>query len=664
MRSVKFGIGISIISLIILCQCVPAEDTSGDLLLSTEVDYTFQDSMVREIAQRQISQDFDLIYPYFKHPVATYRYAAAKAFASMPSSSEVDSLAFLLDDPSLQVRTMAAYAIGQSGEPRAQELLIKAFRQYDSLSANNVFNAAILEAIGKCGDGNYLNALTTISTYQKTDTVLLEGQLWGIYRYMLRDQSVPAAIDLNIDYLRDASYPASVRQIASNYLYRIKNVDLSTYAVDMAKQLSKNEDPLIDMGVVVAANKSRNDSVLTEVFHVLRSHPDYRVKCNAIRSMANFSIDKVWDAVVAALQDPNIHVSTLAAQFIYDHGGVKGPEAIRALSRANYPLAVKSLLLSAANKYYGYNYKITRTNISGEIRNLISQESNPLLKGRLIKLLVNDVYQANFVINELNNASHPGVITQCLEALQIVLEDPKLTLVYPLNSRNKLTNDIINIFLKQIEAGNASAAEIFINILTENTNEIQSRIEKDQLAQYLPSLNDPAKLSAYNAVAEYLGQPTKSNNERRYSQIDWNQLRTQQATLNTNKGEIDIEFYALAAPQTVSKFIKLSKDGFYNGKYFHRVVPNFVIQTGCPNGDGYGTLPDYLRTEASPLHFNQEGFLGMASSGKDTESSQFFITHSPTPHLDGKYTIFAKVTRGMDVVHAIEYGDQIETISF
>ncbi len=664
MRSVKFGIGISIISLIILCQCVPAEDTSGDFMLSADVDYSFQDSLVREIAQWQVNKNFNLIYPFIKHPAATYRYAAAKAFATGPTSSEIDSLAFLLDDPSLLVRTMAAYAIGQSGELSGQELLIKAFQQYDSLSANNVFNAAILEAIGKCGDVNYLNALTTISTYQKTDTALLEGQLRGVYRYMLRDQSVPAAIDLNMKYLLDSTYPASVRQMAANYLYRIKNVDLSSKASDLVNQLSKRDDPLIDMGLVVAANKSKNDSVLSQVINILQSHPDYRVKCNAIRSLANFSIDRVWEAVVGALQDQNIHVSTLAAQFIYDHGGVKGPEAIRTLSRASYPLAVKSLLLAAANKYYGYNYKITRKNISGEIRSLISQENNPLLKGRLIKLLVNDVYQANFVMNELNNATHPGVVTQCLEALQLVLEDPKLTLVFPVNSRNKLTLDILNIFLRQIESGNASAAEILISIMTKNTHDIQSKIDKEQLAQYLPNLNDPAKLSAYNSMAEYVEKPIKSDDERRYFQIDWNQLRNHEATLNTNKGEIDIEFYGLAAPETVSRFIKLAKEGFYNGKYFHRVVPNFVIQTGCPNGDGYGSLPDYLRTEAGPLYFDQGGYLGMASSGKDTESSQFFITHSPTPHLDGKYTIFAKVTRGMNVVHAIEYGDQIETVTF
>ena len=98
-------------------------------------------------------------------------------------------------------------------------------------------------------------------------------------------------------------------------------------------------------------------------------------------------------------------------------------------------------------------------------------------------------------------------------------------------------------------------------------------------------------------------------------------------------------------------------------RYFIVWCPNFVIQTGCPRGDGYGTLNKFLRSELPPLRYDQQGYVGMASSGNHTESTQFFITHSPTLHLDGNYTIFAKVISGMDVVHRIELGDLIENIS-
>ncbi len=116
------------------------------------------------------------------------------------------------------------------------------------------------------------------------------------------------------------------------------------------------------------------------------------------------------------------------------------------------------------------------------------------------------------------------------------------------------------------------------------------------------------------------------------------------------------------APATLSSFIRLINEGYYDGKAFHRVVPNFVVQTGCPRGDGYGSLDFTLRSELDNAYYNKEGYVGMASAGPHTEGTQFFITHSPTPHLDGRYTIFGEVVTGMDVVHKITVGDKIERI--
>ena len=119
----------------------------------------------------------------------------------------------------------------------------------------------------------------------------------------------------------------------------------------------------------------------------------------------------------------------------------------------------------------------------------------------------------------------------------------------------------------------------------------------------------------------------------------------------------------LAAPGSVLNFINLVDKGFYAGKKFHRVVPNFVIQGGCPRGDGYGSLDYTIRSELPSLSYDEQGYVGMASAGRHTEGTQFFITHSPTLHLDGEYTIFGKVTEGMDVVHNIMVGDSIQQVS-
>src|SRR5690606_13660018 len=114
-------------------------------------------------------------------------------------------------------------------------------------------------------------------------------------------------------------------------------------------------------------------------------------------------------------------------------------------------------------------------------------------------------------------------------------------------------------------------------------------------------------------------------------------------------------------PGSVMNFVTLASSGYYNSKNFHRVVPNFVVQGGCPRGDGWGSEDYSIRSEFS-LRRYRTGSIGMASAGKDTEGTQWFITHSPTPHLDGRYTIFAEVEEGMDIVHLLEVGDQILSV--
>ncbi len=146
---------------------------------------------------------------------------------------------------------------------------------------------------------------------------------------------------------------------------------------------------------------------------------------------------------------------------------------------------------------------------------------------------------------------------------------------------------------------------------------------------------------------------------------DWNYIDNLNSkkfvTLKTGKGLIKLELYPDAAPFTVQNFIKLAETGYYDNTIFHRVVPNFVIQGGDPTGTGYSGPGYSIRSEFSPLSFAPYT-VGMASSGRDTEGSQFFITHSPQPHLDGKYTLFGRVTEGFEVVDKIQAGDKIESV--
>src|SRR5215813_9772362 len=132
------------------------------------------------------------------------------------------------------------------------------------------------------------------------------------------------------------------------------------------------------------------------------------------------------------------------------------------------------------------------------------------------------------------------------------------------------------------------------------------------------------------------------------------------AVFNTSRGEILCELFAKEAPNTVNNFVFLARDKFYDGIVFHRVIPNFMIQGGDPTGSGRGG-PGYKFADefkGNP-HKHQVGSLSMANAGPNTNGSQFFITHVVTDWLDGKHTVFGKVSSGQDVVNAIQAGDEL-----
>jgi peptidyl-prolyl cis-trans isomerase B (cyclophilin B) len=136
------------------------------------------------------------------------------------------------------------------------------------------------------------------------------------------------------------------------------------------------------------------------------------------------------------------------------------------------------------------------------------------------------------------------------------------------------------------------------------------------------------------------------------------------ATIETNKGTITVELYDDKTPKTVANFEKLAGDKFYDGLKFHRVIPDFMVQTGCPEGTGTGG-PGYQFDDEfhADLKHDSPGVLSMANAGPGTNGSQFFITHVETSWLDGKHSVFGRVTSGQDVVDAIEQGDVMEKVT-
>mgnify|MGYP001945364371 FL=1 len=198
--------------------------------------------------------------------------------------------------------------------------------------------------------------------------------------------------------------------------------------------------------------------------------------------------------------------------------------------------------------------------------------------------------------------------------------------------------------------------------LMSNTDILKQALEKLELPKEIETYNQLQHTIAY-LQEEELPEPKLPEYNH---PIDWAMLddlpEDRLITINTNRGAITLEMMPELAPGTVANFIALVRQGFYQDKTIHRVVPNFVIQGGCPRGDGYGSLDYSIRSELPPVYYDKAGYVGMASAGNHTECTQFFITHSPAPHLDGEYTIFARVTDGLEIVHQTQIGDHIKNI--
>ncbi|MCC6253361.1 MAG: peptidylprolyl isomerase [Ignavibacteriaceae bacterium] len=177
---------------------------------------------------------------------------------------------------------------------------------------------------------------------------------------------------------------------------------------------------------------------------------------------------------------------------------------------------------------------------------------------------------------------------------------------------------------------------------------------------------EKTKSSELYSIRKFIASKT-GNNKIGFKELDkfediWSYaFKYKQATIKTSKGDVIIQFYSDIAPISVANFCMLAKQNFYNGIAFHRVVPGFVIQAGDPTATGWGGPGYDIVSEFSDTDF-KIGYVGMASAGKDTEGSQFFIMQGSHPHLDSRYTLFGKVIDGMDVVYNINEDDLIISV--
>lgn len=640
------------------------------------IEVNLEDPVVQLIFNYQNERKTDILLTYLTVPNPTHRYLAALAFGSVQDTSAIKDLAGLLKDDYEEVRYAAAYALGQTKNTKAATYLTNAFRE----DSSRFVQAGILEAIGRCGTEEQLKNLSVTRPYPIQDSILLEGQAIALYRFALRGLvHKEGTTKIMNDFMANSLMSSKARFIAANYLARTKGIDLSGYENVLMNNVSEEKNPNTLMSLVTALAKSKTKRAEEMLKRIYPKQKDYRVKCNILRSLKYFPYDSVKTTVFSALEDKNLHVRITAAEYLHHNGTDLDAGKYYTLADKYTDWQVRAKLLGAAVHNLSYFKSKTKAFFSSKIISLYKASNNVYEKAELLKALGNHSWNYRFIAGEIfpkvDSITIPEVIRSSgTEALTLLRKSPTYDRELAL-SKIRVTNEINTLLKQAIVKGDPAMQAIVANFLTDEDFNFKAVFPEFQfLKEAQAKLSLPGSIETYislqNAINYFEEKPNapvakKSNSS---TEIDWPLIRVlkdnHKIIIQTTKGNIVLKLHTEVAPATVTQFVHLAKAKYYDNKPFHRVVPNFVVQGGCSRGDGYSGFDVTVVSEFSPkVRYHDEGWIGMASAGKDTESTQFFITHGPTPHLDDNYTIFAKVVEGMDIVHKLQVGDKIITIS-
>jgi cyclophilin family peptidyl-prolyl cis-trans isomerase/HEAT repeat protein len=615
--------------LAILFCCVAISFTTKE-----EPPNKFSDEIFVKIADYQDRRQSDSLFQFFNHESPAYRRDAVLAFGSIQDASAVEKIGVLLNDKNAEVRKAAAFALGQIGGERAFSFLYNT--PEDTLAIDE-----ILEASGK--------------TAGQASSLPVDISSWGLYRLALRGLADSTAIVKAIECL-NPNFDENVRLGAAHFFARGPQ-DISGAEEILVRTVQADKSVFVRMAATAALRKIKTPTSLQAILKILNSDADYRVRVNSVRALQSFSVEETKQPLFRVVQDSNVQVAITAS------------EVIKAVATKNEYKELVSLARSATNwRVQGNLYEAvlaTSNNkeIAEEVFKLYDTVENPYAKAALLTALGQSTLAYSFISEQLSNASIPVIKSSAAGALVSINQHKEFD--------SELQKRFVDLYKKALESGDAAVMGTIAFALGDSALGYK-RIIKDYNFLYeaknkltLPKDNEALQpLEA--AIAHFEGKKISAEVKNEFNHpIDWGLVKTipkdQKVLIKTVKGDIVIQLLVEEAPGSVANFVQLVNSQYFNAKNFHRVVPNFVIQGGCNRGDGWGSEDYSIRSEFSMRRYT-EGSVGMASAGKDTEGTQWFITHSPTPHLDGRYTIFAIVTEGMNVVHSMEVGDSIISV--
>jgi cyclophilin family peptidyl-prolyl cis-trans isomerase/HEAT repeat protein len=659
--------------------------------------HPYADATRRRIATAQDERKTTDLLPFLVSKTAAYRAAAAEALASVQDKKAVPALLPLLQDASPAVRRAAAFALGQTGDSTAVPALAQRLAQPE---ANALARRATYEALGRCVTKASVGQLYTIKV-PGPDSAAAPGRAWALYRASLRGLATPEVVRQAVLLLgQPDARLAPARAGASAALTRMRGQDstlarvalpvlLQAVASDFdyfvrencASALGKVARPVAQSALIRAASKDvdhrvriaalralptnpitvvsatrRPGKVANEVILQVKTRPadSLRVRC-AGRALGARLPQESLTAAEWFLKTPH---DTSTADNVMDW--LRYVVGIEYSATAAPHWRTRAMLLQAALRHARAEQ---RPAVADTIRRRYQRTPNQYEKAALLTSLSEDPGQFDFLAKEAALTTGPPVVPGAALAALVSLRGNKN---FPAARQADFTAALRRALAGGDVAQLATAAEALASPTL-----VPSPQPEDlaALRQAQGKLTLPREIEAWLGLQQALDKLEKKSaptpapvGPASQHPIDWALVQTipvgQRVQMTTTKGVIIMQLQVVEAPGSVASFVSLVQQHFYDGLYFHRVVPDFVAQGGDPRGDGSGSTPYNLRSEFSQLTYGA-GAVGLASAGKDTESCQFFFTHQPTPHLDGRYTIFAQVVQGMAVVQQLEIGDKM-----
>ncbi len=607
----------------------------------------FADQELVKIADFQDRRLSDSLYTYFKHKNPAYRKEAALAFASIQDTFAIEKLRDLLRfDADPGVRKNAAIALGQIQVKLSAAILWRALQE----ERNPVVLREILESCGKTFNGGDIDQLVIAST----DSLVQEGLAWAYYR--LGNKTDSAITIKSIEFLKPA-YGLQTRLAAANFFMRgARQAPLAeTQLIESAQH---DQSPWVRASVTSALRKVKSPASIEALKKILKTDGDYRVRISAARSLQAFPVADVKPDLYEALNDSNINVAIAASEVILAIATEAEASEIASLAKATTKIRVRG------NLYQASLAGTDSAELVSYIIELYKSERDPYGRAALLAALGESKEAWKFIEEELQQSAIPVIKSSAAAALVAINRNPSFDV--------SIKKQYAEVYIRAIQTGDAAVIGTVTDALRDPRLGYKEVITdytflyeaKKKLS--LPKDNEALQpLEAAIAYFEGKKEADPVKNEFNHP-IDWELVKTipknQKVLIKTGKGDIVLRLLVEEAPGSVANFVQLVNSKYFDAKNFHRVVPNFVIQGGCNRGDGWGSEDYSIRSEFTDRQYT-EGSVGMASAGKDTEGTQWFITHSPTPHLDGRYSIFAVTESGMDVVHQIEVGDKIQSVT-